>query len=975
MQREKRYDVFLSHNSADKPTVEYLAQRLRQEGLEPFLDKWHLVPGDPWQEALEEALDQSRTCAVFLGPEGLGPWENEEMRVALNQRVRAPDFRVIPVLLSESQMPERGRLPPFLARLTWVDFRAGLDDADAFHRLVCGIKGVAPGPPGEVAPPEEVCPFRGLAPFREEDAPFFFGREALTQWLVEALRKDRFLAVIGPSGSGKSSVVLAGLIPALRRGDLPGSDGWEIVTLQPGERPLEALAAVVAPLLAEGAESVAATRRLLDDLAADERSLHLVTKLALARCPQAERLVLVVDQFEELFTLCRDEGARRAFMDNLLYASGVAGGQTIVVLTMRADFYPRCLTYPDLAARLESGQVAVTPMTEEELYQAIELPAQKVGLAFEKGLVDAILDDVLGEPGALPLLQYALLELWQRREGRRLTFRAYHDIGGVEGAIARRAEEIYAGFTSQEQGLMRRVMMRLVQPGIGTEDTRRRATLAELSPLKTSEVSEDFGSLERVVKALADARLVTTGRDPASGQVMVEVAHEALIRGWPRLQGWLDEDRAALLIHRRLTEAAQEWERLGRDEGALLRGARLAEAEEWAEKHGQEMNPLEQEFLEASLVLQEQDHRTARQRVRRTIAGLVGALVVISVLALLAFVQGQIASQKQKIATSRELAAAALNNLNVDPERSLLLAMEAVQVSHTFEAEDALRQALLASRVRATLRGHEDWVTSAAFSPNGKWVVTASVDNTARVWEAATERELAVLQGHEGVVISAVFSPDGKWVVTASYDNTARVWEAATGRELAVLRGHENGVNSAVFSPDGKWVVTASDDNTGRVWEVATGRELAVLRGHEGEVISAAFSPNGKWVVTASWDGTARVWEAATGEELTVLRGHEWGVTSAAFSPDGKWVVTASDDDTARVWEAATGKELVVLRGHEGRVTSAAFSLDGRYIVTAGWDGTARIYLAHIEDLMELARSRVTRELTPEERRRYLHED
>jgi len=317
---EKRYDVFLSHNSADKAAVEYLAQRLREADLEPFLDKWHLVPGDPWQEALEKTLDQSRTCAVFLGPEGLGPWENEEMRVALNQRIRDPDFRVIPVLLPNAHMPERGRLPPFLARLTWVDFRAGLDDADAFHRLVCGIKGVAPGPPEEVTPPEEICPFRGLAPFREEDAAFFFGREALTQWLVEALREDRFLAVIGPSGSGKSSVVLAGLIPALRRGDLPGSDGWEIVTLQPSERPLEALAAVVAPLLAEGAESVAATRRLLDDLAADERSLHLATKLALARHPQGERLVLVVDQFEELFTLCRDEGARQAFLNNLLYA-------------------------------------------------------------------------------------------------------------------------------------------------------------------------------------------------------------------------------------------------------------------------------------------------------------------------------------------------------------------------------------------------------------------------------------------------------------------------------------------------------------------------------------------------------------------------------------------------------------------------------------------------------------------------------
>jgi len=278
---------------------------------------------------------------------------------------------------------------------------------------------------------------------------------------------------------------------------------------------------------------------------------------------------------------------------------------------MRADFYPRCLTYPDLAARLESGQVAVTPMTEGELRQAIELPAQKVRLTFERGLVDAILDDVLGEPGALPLLQYALLELWQRREGRRLTFQAYRDIGGVEGAIARRAEEIYTGFTSQEQGLVRRVMMRLVQPGIGTEDTRRRATLAELSPLPES--GEGPG-VRAVIQALADARLVTTGRDPASGQVTVEVAHEALIRGWPRLRGWLDEDWQFLLWRQRSRAALGEWERLRHDEGALLRGGALAEAERWLAERGGDLSLDERAYIQASIVQREREQQLDEDR-------------------------------------------------------------------------------------------------------------------------------------------------------------------------------------------------------------------------------------------------------------------------------------------------------------------------------------------------------------------------
>jgi hypothetical protein len=246
MTEKTQYDVFLSHNSADKPAVEAIARRLRELAhLEPFLDKWHLVPGEPWQEALEEAIDASRSCAVFLGPAGMGSWENEEMRAALGIRVQQPSFRVIPVLLPGASLPERGRLPRFLSRLTWVDFRPGLDDADAFHRLVCGIQGIAPGPEGmtEAEAAAAVCPFRGLQVFDEEHAPFFFGREALTQHLVEQLRDDRFLGVIGPSGSGKSSLVRAGLLPQVRAGALPASDRWPVVLFKPGPHPVETLTA------------------------------------------------------------------------------------------------------------------------------------------------------------------------------------------------------------------------------------------------------------------------------------------------------------------------------------------------------------------------------------------------------------------------------------------------------------------------------------------------------------------------------------------------------------------------------------------------------------------------------------------------------------------------------------------------------------------------------------------------------------
>jgi signal transduction histidine kinase len=624
MTQEIQYDVFLSHNSQDKPAVERLAHRLTDEaGLCPFLDKWHLVPGEPWQEALEEALDQSRTCAVFIGPRGIGPWEHEEMRAAIEQRVADRAFRVIPVLLPGAERGERGRLPAFLTRATWVEFRESLDDADAFHRLVAGIKGIAPGRGPDEVVYEGVCPYRGLQVFEEEHAPFFFGREAATEWLVNDLRPStrlrtgpstgsgrggsRFLAVVGPSGSGKSSLVRAGLVPALRRGALPGSDGWPLCVFRPGHRPLESLAVALDQLVGP-ADDPTALLRLMDALAADRRQLHLTTRLALTDAPADRTIALVVDQFEEIFTLCRDEGQRVAFIDNLLYASAIEDGRAVVVLTMRADFYGKCAVYPDLAARITDHQMLVSPMVEEELRQAIERPAQLVGLGFEGGLIETLLRDVEAEPGALPLLQHTLLELWERREGHRLTFAAYREIGRVQGAIAHRAEAIYGGFDAAQQAITRRVMLRLVAPGEGTEDTRRRARKSELLP--TGAQAE---ATEAVIQTLADARLMTTMRDMATGEEQVDVSHEALIRGWPRLREWIDEDRVGLLTHRRLTEAASEWERHDRDESYLYRGARLAEAEEWVETHADDLNPLERKFLDSSVALQEREQAYAEE--------------------------------------------------------------------------------------------------------------------------------------------------------------------------------------------------------------------------------------------------------------------------------------------------------------------------------------------------------------------------
>jgi WD40 repeat protein len=963
-----KYDVFLSYNSTDEKAVRKIAHHLHEAArLNPFLDRWHLVPGEPWQEALEEALDDSGSCAVFLGPAGLGTWENEEMRVALDIRANKSDFRVIPVLLPGARLPERGRLPRFLARHTWVDFRPGLDDPDAFHRLVSGIQGVAPGPEGAVEA-EAICPFRGLQVFDEEHARFFYGREALTQHLVEQLRDDRFLAVIGPSGSGKSSLVRAGLVPQVRRGALPASDRWSVVLLKPGAHPLESLAARLLPHLSSKTDRLSAHQRLTAGIQQDERGLHRFVQVALAAEPDSLRLLLVVDQFEELFTLCQNGGEREQCIANLLYASAIAGGQTVVVITMRADFFARCAAYPDLASRLAERDVLVGPMSQEELRQAMEGPARVVGLDYEKGLVDTILNDLGDEPGTLPLLQHTLLELWERRRGGWLTHDAYHAIGGVQGALAQRAETVYARLTPARQEAARRVVLRLIQPGEGTEDTRRRARLAELRP-----AGEGAKDVMAAVWKLADARLLTTTGGGQDGDEMVDLAHEALIQGWPRLRQWIDQDRAALRTHRRLAEAADEWRNEGQHEDFVFRGARLAEAEEWAETRADTLNELERAFLEASIQAREAGRIASRRRVQGVIATLVIVLVVISLLAAKASIEQNRATHQ----ASRLLAGHSVSQLDADYDLALLLAVEAGQTANTFEAEAALHGALTRQGPMELLAGHTAAVKRVAWNGAGTHVATASEDGTARVWDVSTAPNTGgsgtkqlILSGHAASVEYVAWNGTGTRIVTTSRDRTARVWDAESGAELAVLKGHTGQVNCAAWNPAGTHIVTTSADGTARVWDVSialdtggSGAELAVLRGHNDLVYQAAWDETGTRIVTVGDDGTGRVWDAASGAEQFMLAGHTDRVWQAAWNRAGTRIVTASADGTARVWDAENGTELAVLQGHQGPVYQAAWNGTGTRIVSAGADGTVRLWEAESGNQLAILTAHATKVL------------
>ena len=881
---------------------------------------------------------------------------------------------------------------------------------------------------GTEAPTPGEPPFQGLQYFDEADSELFFGREVLTTKLLDRLRESRFLSVIiGASGSGKSSLVRAGLIPALRKEPIHRGEtkiaaqraNWQIHVITPTAHPLEALATE----LTRDSESVTATATFIDDLMQEPRSLSLF----LARQVLQKHTLLVIDQFEELFTLCHDEFEREAFIDNLLTTLNQSSDMFTLVLTLRADFYAHLAQYPELREAVAKHQEYIGPMSLADLRRAIEEPAKSGNWAFEPGLVDLILRDVADEPGALPLLSHALLETWKRRAGHTLTLKGYADAGGVHGAIAHTAVSVYQSLSTEEQAIARNIFLRLTELGEGTEDTRRRVSFDELN----SE-SESTHEVRKVLNVLAEARLVTLGEET------VEVAHEALIREWPTLREWLNQDREGLRLHRRLTEAAQEWELLERDPGGLYRGAPLAQAREWAALHPKALNAAERLFLNASNGLEQQDafEREAQRqreleaaqklvdaekaraeeqassvkRLRQRGVFLAGALVLAIVAAIVAQASAatavrerQTAQQQSLISSVREVSSAANANLEIDPERSILLALQAVNKTYAMdqtvlpEAEDVLHRAVQASPIELTLRGHTDSVWSGVFNSDGTKITTASADGTAKIWDAATGKVLLSVKGsshstgsYHGQVYYAAFSPDGKLLATAGGDGIARIWNATTGEELFEF-AHDQVVFHVEFSPDGSRVATVSTDGTAKVWDVRTGKNLLTLsQGNgvrsfwitfspdssriavantlgvsegwvtiwdavTGEVLltlphlntrveSVSFNPDGTRIVTIGDDDAARIWDANTGKELLTFHGYGDSFTNAAYSPDGTRIASTAGDSRVKVWDAITGQEILTLAGHSNSIDTMAFSPDGTRIVTTSLDKTARVW-------------------------------
>ena len=668
---------------------------------------------------------------------------------------------------------------------------------------------------------------------------------------------------------------------------------------------------------------------------------------------------------------------------------------------MRADFFDRLGTYPEIAQLAESGLCMVSDMQASELRAAIEQPAARHGVLFEEGLVEQIIADVKGRPGTLPLLQYTLDLLWheeQPADNRTLNTTNYHKLGGIEGALRLRADAIFS-FSDQtqqqvrpdsEKEAMRRIFLRVVD--LTSEGTEARTVSKRARRSEFAKEEE-----QRLIAELVDEKLLVSnaavGKGTAAASSTVELPHEALLAAWPRLKTWIEQAREVLYVRNRLSTDAHRWSaekhnNPGSADEELWVGTRLSQAQELRARGDFRtvlggLSADEELFLDAGLSLrerrahedQERREQLARKELEKQQQRTRYLRIGVALLSVFLVIAGGIAyyarkqqrealaqktealAQKKEADAQKEAAVQRELDMVVEEGRQLLVerdkpveaalwlqrALERKSKSPTlpYLLADAMRPI---DAARLILQGHTGVVSSASFSPDGSRIVTASEDKTALIWEAQTGKPLLTLQGHTGWVLSASFSPDGGRIVTASGDKTALIWDAQTGKPLLTLQGHTGSVYSASFSPDGGRIVTTSGDKTARIWDAQTGKPLFTLQGHTDAVFSASFSPDGGRIVTASKDNTARIWDAQTGKPLLTLQGHTGWVLSASFSPDGGRIVTASRDQTAHIWDAQTGKPLLTLQGHTGPVYSASFSPDGGGIVTASQDNTARIW-------------------------------
>jgi len=827
-------------------------------------------------------------------------------------------------------------------------------------------------------------PYLGLYAFEAEQEKYFCGREEAVRMLITHLTNSRFLSVIGYSGSGKSSLIKAGLLPQLSRDIIPGSSQWPVESFTPGKHPLGKLVEILA--------------RHRD---------------------QNQLFVIFIDQFEEIFTLCEDEAERQGFIRLIAEEMKDSERKSRMIIALRGDFLIRCGNYPEvlnLINHIPTTTYIVKSLGIEELPEAIEKPAELHGVKFERGLVSHIAQDVAGQPGALPLLQYALKELWrvciEKPESPEplLTKKGYDEIGGVQGALENRANVIYQSLSEGDRIFVRKLFMELVQLGEGKEVTRRRVDWDRLRA-----IADSPEQLDRVIERLAGAqqRLIIVDENT------VEVAHEALLCRWKLLSDWIEEDLENIQISRRLERACREWEETYRkSDDALLTGARLAEVEEWEKRVQPKLTGDKRDFLgksvgrrdrqiqdeikilEREIQLTDEKYQAQKQRTRLAIVS--GVLLTFTLgLGLLTNVLDGQKKQREAIAVGTLIGKAEQLLDNHNQLEAMVASLEALKQikaigikAHT----DLLRIQTLVSKVRERnrLQGHRLSVSSVSFSPNAKdnLIASSGPDRTVRLWKT-DGTQWKIIEGHNDIVWTVSFSPDGQYVASGSADKTIKIWRSKEGTLVTTLKGHQGQISNLSFSPDGQTIASASTDRTIRLWQWKNISNIPkIFSGHKDTVYSVKFSPNGQLIVSGSGDRTIKIWKV-DGTLLSTLTQHEGAVNFVTFGSDSKTLASISDDNTLRFWKSqrdlmvvkkdrhhlvskiitkddnkmlavtfspngeliayanaegkiglwkVDGTSLPPLEGHIGQVNEVSFSPDGQTIITGGRDKTVRIW-------------------------------
>jgi WD40 repeat protein/serine/threonine protein kinase/two-component SAPR family response regulator len=873
--------------------------------------------------------------------------------------------------------------------------------AEAFRSAAQGLQPVSEARlTAEVPPLVEVYnPYKGLRAFQEADAADFFGRETLVQQLLDRLeapsngRQSRFLALVGPSGSGKSSVIKAGLIPALRQGALPGTDKWFIAEMVPGSRPFEELE------LALWSVAVEPPPNLVEPMKRDTGGLLRTLRRILPATPGAQ-LLLIIDQFEELFTLVDDQELRTFFLDSLLTAIRAPLSPLRLVVTMRADFYDRPLAMQVWGEILKENTEIVLPLNPSELTWAVREPARRMGVSLEEGLASAIVADVSDQPGALPLLQYAMTELFEQREGDTITYAAYQGIGGVQGALGQRAESLYGELEQDAQQAARQLFLRLVTLGEGVEDTRRRTLRAELEALyahgqpdgTTSDSPADNAPspISPVIDLFGQHRLLSFDRDPLTRSPTVEVAHEALLREWPRLRDWLVESRHDVRMQRLLAAAAAEWQQAEKDAGYLLRGSRLDLFEQWAESSSVALTAGESSFLQASstarqqrLAEEEMRHqrelqtaqklaRTQRQRATFLASALVIA-IILTVVALsfartanqnaeLATNREEEARQQSHLAYSRELVAYSILNLEDDPELSVLLALQAVNIADTFQTQETLHLALQSSLLlqRSTAKPDEGFVR-VVINPDNTHIAVVNFNPlastqaemlTTQIRDVSTLKVLSTLPG---ILVSDIWADSQRLATLHLGDDPGHsmltIWDAdgdpVSETSLAIVWDDIHCPICLDAPTDYSLIAIALKDGSIAVFEQSSGGILQVLgEGEQFTLPRPRFSRDGELLAVGS--DILIVWEVESGREL--LRRSDAGVSGAIdFHPNGQYIAyetTGFRDagaSSVNIVDINSEQVVSILHGHIDPF-SIVYNNDGLFLATIAYEGTARTW-------------------------------